>query len=398
MRTVYRAGRYRVQYRADRGVHVVAWWDAERGGDRRRTIGSGDLGSATAQADAWHAEEVRRQNREAKGGPREPHEVSVTEACLNYTEDVCDAKPARERDHCYYEVKVLIQWFGDWRIAECTKQAVARRLREMGEVRRLSFNGQRAYATRLKSALRNEWREGRVSSFPFFESSKQPSKAEHAIPAGDLAKIMDRAYDWPHLFRALVFCLNTAARREAITDFTADQIRWQSNDPELPCDLIDLNPHGRAATAKGRAVLPVTDTLRPWLLAMDRERFVHRHGRPVRTFNTVQRTLKTEGLHSGRLFYGVRHSVARSMRRRNVPMDQISGWLGHAKGGVTEIYATWQPEYATEAREAVEDFVRTVAVKCERADLLRPKGLEWAEKAAEERWKANIAAAKRKSG
>jgi hypothetical protein len=43
-----------------------------------------------------------------------------------------------------------------------------------------------------------------------------------------------------------------------------------------------------------------------------------------------------------------------------------------------------------DAREAVEDFVRTVAAKCERADLLRPKGLEWAEKAADERWKANV--------
>jgi hypothetical protein len=55
-------------------------------------------------------------------------------------------------------------------------------------------------------------------------------------------------------------------------------------------------------------------------------------------------------------------------------MDQISGWLGHAKGGVTEIYATWQPEYASEAREAVEDFVRTVQGQCERADLLSPHG------------------------
>jgi integrase len=142
----------------------------------------------------------------------------------------------------------------------------------------------------------------------------------------------------------------------------------------------------------------VTDTLRPWLVAMDRPHFVHLHGRPIKAFNTVQRTLKHEGLHSGRLFYGVRHSVARAMRRRNVPMDQISGWLGHAKGGVTEIYATWQPEYADEARAAVEDFVRTVQAKCERADLLRPKGLEWAEKAADERWKTNVSKGKMKAG
>jgi integrase len=376
MRTVYRAGRYRVQFRQDRGTYVVAWWDEQRRGDRRRTIGAGDLEAAKSQADAWHSEDVRRANREARGGPREPHEVTVAEATLNYIEDVCDAKPKRERSHCYDDVNVLIEWFGDWRISDCTKQAVARRLRELQAHRQISVNGRQAYATRLKSALRNEWREGRVASFPFFDSTKVQSKGEHAIPAGDLARIMDRALDWPHLFRALVFCLNTAARREAITDFTADQIQWQSRDPELACDLLDLNPDGRETTAKGRAVLPVTDTLRPWLLAMDKPHFVHLHGRPIKTFNTVQRTLKAEGLHSGRLFYGVRHSVARAMRRRNVPMDQISGWLGHAKGGVTEIYATWQPEYATEAREAVEDFVRSVAGQCERADLLSPHGGE----------------------
>ena len=71
------------------------------------------------------------------------------------------------------------------------------------------------------------------------------------------------------LRRYIMILLNTRCRPEAARDllvFQVDRARSQ----------IDLNPKGRVQTSKSRPLIPITETLRPWLAVDGRERLIGR--------------------------------------------------------------------------------------------------------------------------
>jgi hypothetical protein len=132
----------------------------------------------------------------------------------------------------------------------------------------------------------------------------------------------------------------------ATTTETAELLRL-SKQIDLPRGVIDLNLPKRQQTKKYRPSLPVTAT---W------------NGRPIAEIDPAFfRARARAGLPGGEAPYSVRHALGRHMRQLAVPIEQISGWLGHVQpptgSETTLIYSPDGPDYLAEAKRALDDFV-----------------------------------------
>ena len=70
--------------------------------------------------------------------------------------------------------------------------------------------------------------------------------------------------------------------------------------------------------------------------------------------------------------YSIRHGLAREMRKRRVPTEQISLFLGHIPSGsaaTTSIYARYEPGFLADAIEAIESVMAEIRVHLKRARI-----------------------------
>ena len=391
----YRVGRYRVAWREIRGCYYGVWYDQGTGGSRSKSLRTADHAEACRTVDEWHYAETRKENKRPRSGPQHPGDVLIATALENYTEDVVAHKPKRERENAIWELQVLNDKLGDWAVCEAVKGRVTAFLRSLQDERGISYNGAVSYAKRLKAALQNEVDNNRLAWFPAFPTAKQKVRRETVLSPQQLATLFDAAVEWPHFFRACLFMATTGCRLEAAVDFTAAQVRWQDSNTELRRSVLDLNPRGREQTRKRRPVLPVTQTLEPWLRVLQHQaddatadalqrgdrapaspHFVSYQGRRVSGFSTVWRRVKEKALLESSPSYTIRHTVGRALRQRSVPYDQIRGYLGHLDAGETGVYAPWEPEFADAAVDAIDDWLSEVSAHCTRVDLRNPMTLE----------------------
>jgi integrase len=163
----------------------------------------------------------------------------------------------------------------------------------------------------------------------------------------EIARLLDAARS-RHMLIFLLIAANTLARPAAILDLGPAQF-------DEAHDLLDLNPPGRTQNKKYRPIVQVTPTLLPWL-----RREVGPSGRYISYRNKGSRSI----LHMWRLTraqagldkrvtpYSIRHGLAREMRKRRVPTEQISLFLGHLPDGsaaTTSIYAPYEPGFLADA-------------------------------------------------
>ncbi|WP_168220256.1 hypothetical protein [Azospirillum thermophilum] len=74
--------------------------------------------------------------------------------------------------------------------------------------------------------------------------------------------------------------------------------------------------------------------------------------------------------------YSIRHGMAREMRKRRVPTEQISLFLGHLPDGsaaTTSIYAPYEPGFLADALEAIEEVMGEMRKHLKRAQIDRPQ-------------------------
>ena len=123
------------------------------------------------------------------------------------------------------------------------------------------------------------------------------------------------------MFLLMACC--TLARPEAILDLTVFQ-------RDRDAGTIDLNPRGRRQTKKYRPLIPEAATLTPWLDQAEGPHFVAWHGRRLKSIKTAWRKLRDDaGLDARVTPYSIRHTMARELRRRRVPLEQRQAFLGH---------------------------------------------------------------------
>ncbi len=84
---------------------------------------------------------------------------------------------------------------------------------------------------------------------------------------GEVALLLAGAVRVPHLLMFSMISLNTLARPDAALDLGPMQV-------DIKRRLAKLNPDGRKQTKKYRPVVPISDTLLPWLSGCDGPRYV----------------------------------------------------------------------------------------------------------------------------
>ncbi len=222
-----------------------------------------------------------------------------------------------------------------------------------------------------RAAIRRAWKAGEIKSAPFVMEVESAADRRGKDPKGRPLTIveMGRLLDAAQSFHILAFCMlgiNTLSRPDALLGLTRDQCDFEHG-------IIHLNPDGRRQTRKYRPTVPMTQTIRPWLLerphepsrrrtiTLRQDHVIAYNGRPVSSIKTAWRILRIEaGLDDRVNPYSFRHTMARELRARKVAAEEIDIMLGHLPPGnkTSLIYAPYAPDYCQGAVEAIDDYCR----------------------------------------
>lgn len=156
----------------------------------------------------------------------------------------------------------------------------------------------------------------------------------------------------PHVRLFVLLALHTAARATAILDLTWDRVDFERG-------LIYLRDPEQPRTRKGRAIVPVNDTLAAEL-RQAREgavsgSVVELAGRRVASVkHGIASAAGRAGL-KGVSAHVLRHTAAVWMAEAGITMPEIAAFLGHSDSRTTErVYARFSPTYLRRAAKALE--------------------------------------------
>lgn len=393
---VYQRGQYWLDYARGAGGEPVSprfyiyWYDAERGRQRRKSTGTGDVRLACDALDAhWLAthrpdEQDRRTYTVAEAmtdyfvevGSTRISSDSIKARLLLFTRFIEVEAAAARLPSPFLPAHVddrLIARFRQWGVAD---PIIARRKDEDGQWVRDGKRRKRNASTveesviQLKAAIRHAHRSKRVAAMPevTHQTRAQVTPARnHRLSVAAIGELLDYAarggsgrYSTPErlmpLRRYVIAAVATIGRPDAIFDVSVlpGREQWLSGECRL-----DLNPAGRLQTRKFRATLPVGHVFAQWLTATD-DWFVCMPRRvtgvdgseSVRQFGvaSVRKSWDTARAHLGLPEgWGVkllRHSMATILANRGVNPLELRIAMGHeALVGSTARYVIFQPSY-----------------------------------------------------
>jgi len=343
------------------------WYDAGTRQTRRLSLGTANFHEASLALAQWVIESGQ-SNSDTR-----PESVLIDQVLLSYwrehAQKLASAKTAWNG---------LAYWQEFWRgkaVADITP-AEQRRFRAwlaekdigLGGIDRILADGRAALNRAVK------WQE--LTKAPHIFRIQSEADRRSREPMGrpvvpmEIARLMDAAKS-RHMLAYLVIAANTLGRPAAILDLRRAQF-------DATHSRIDLNPPGRPQNKKFRPLLAVTPTLLPWL-QMEREptqRYVTYRRQPLKSIDTAWELLcKEAGLDDRVTPYSIRHGMAREMRKRKVPLEQISAFLGHLpknSDATTSIYAPYDPDYCSEAVAAIESVMGEIRSHLRRANIDQP--------------------------
>ena len=343
------------------------WYEKRTRQTCRVSLGTSDFQEASITLASW----VVTNDRSAKA---RPDQILIEKVLLTYWED--HAKNVAGRRAQWNGLAYWQEFWTGRTVAEITPQE-QRRFRQWLASKGAGLSGVDRILSVGRAALNRavKWQE--LSEAPHIfatltaEDRRSREPKGRPIAAIELARLIDAAKS-RHMLMYLLIASNTLARPGAILDLR----RSQFDEPHL---RLDLNPAGRRQNKKFRPVLPVTPSLLPWLRG-DRApnvRYVSYGGAPIDSITHAWRLLR-EGadLDDKVQPYSIRHGMAREMRKRKVPSEQISLFLGHLPKGsdaTTSIYAPYEPDYCADAVAAIESVMAEVRSHLRRANIDQPE-------------------------
>jgi len=201
----------------------------------------------------------------------------------------------------------------------------------------------------LRMTLTWAKKEGLLTEVPSFSLPPRPAPKTDYLTKEQVRALLSGTVH-PHLYLFIVFACSTGARNRAILDTTWDRVDLERN-------LIDLSVPGEE-NRKGRAIVPINDTLRPALVKAFNERTSEYviEWNSCRVFS-VKKALKRLSRSVDIPFVSphiFRHSAAVWMAESGVPMEEIAQFLGHSDIQVTrKVYARYSPNYLRTAAGAL---------------------------------------------
>jgi integrase len=346
--------------------YCLTWYDESARQTRRESLGTADFQEACLLV-AEHA--VRRDPpRDAR-----PEDVPISTCLLKYWDE--HGKDLISCRHAKRHSRLWTEFWGDKTVAEITLEAQTEFRKFLGEGRLKPSTVDKALQTG-KAALNHANRAGILTHVPRIVLIETEEDRRDREPMGIpitpaiAARFIDKITN-PRLLMFTMILANTLARPQAVYDLRRAQFDHEVN-------TIRLNPPGRRQTKKFRPLLPVTPTLRPWLMSVSDplEYFVAHDGEQMKALRgSWESTVRHAGLPPGYTPYSFRHGLAGAMREYGVPSEQIDYFLGHApRGGAktTYIYAPMKPHYCKQAVAAIEAFMEEVRQATEVIDIDDP--------------------------
>lgn len=178
---------------------------------------------------------------------------------------------------------------------------------------------------------------------------KSERKTRH-LTRGEFDRFFDGVVA-PHAKLYVLIGLFTCARPGAILEMTWDRVDFMRGQ-------MDLNPAGRAQTAKRRPVVPIGNKLMQCLQEAYAARtsvfVVERAGKKVGNIKKAfQAASERSGVHATP--YTLRHTGAVWAAEAGVPMSELAQMLGHDDDRTTQQhYARYSPGYLKRVADAIE--------------------------------------------
>lgn len=154
----------------------------------------------------------------------------------------------------------------------------------------------------------------------------------------------------PRIYRFIALALATASRKAALLQIQRQQVDMEKG-------IIYLNPAGRAQTNKRRAIVPISDDLRPILAQMlnqipdEPDAYLLDHAGANRTAFATARVKAKLG--ADVTPHTLRHTWATWAAQAGVPMFDIAGVLGDNLKTVIDTYAHHSPDHLRTAVNSV---------------------------------------------
>jgi integrase len=343
------------------------WYDRSSRQTRRASLGTANFHEASLLLANWVVE-----NGKGETDVR-PDKVLIESVLLTYWHE-----HARQLPSASTAWNGLSYWQEYWHgktVAEITPHE-QRRFRKWLGAKNMENGGIDRVLSDGRAALNRavKWEEliraPHIFQLQTAEEKRSRQPMGRPIVPMEIARLLDAAKS-RHMLAYLVIASNTLARPGAVLDLRVAQF----DDPH---QRIDLNPPKRRQNKKFRPILAVTPTLLPWLRAItdSSQRYVSYGRRPIKSISHAWDLLRIQaGLDERVTPYSIRHGLAREMRKRKVPKEQISIFLGHLpkdSDATTSIYAPYEPDYCTDAVAAIESVMLEVRKHLKRANIDQP--------------------------
>jgi integrase len=340
-------GEFWLSQRPGRPHYYITWFDRHSGQTRRKTTGTGDLAEAERRL-AEHFQLSERLDLER------PSDVPLMTILDRYYHEHASKLPSKASTQ--YAIALLRQHCGEMTVADFRKKEQQR----FADAMRQKGNSE-GYISRTlsvaRAALRRAYDNEEIAAIPPFIKLARGDPRDRVLSLTESAALFNAA-NGDAQFLYLLLAFGTCARPSAILDLTKEQIDFDRS-------LIRLNPPKRRQTKKWRPVIPMVETLRPWLAAAPAGPIIrHRRGRYTKWgWDAIfKRIVKRAGL-ADVSPYVIRHTIATEMAQRGVPQLEIEMFMGHnlASKNITGHYIHVRPEFLKSAVKALGEYFEALA-------------------------------------
>jgi integrase len=189
-----------------------------------------------------------------------------------------------------------------------------------------------------------------IAFAPQIELPPVPAPRDRYLTRAEVGRLLSAARD-PHIHLAMLLLLTTAGRIGAVLELT-----WSRVDLDRRMIRLATNDIG---PKKGRATVPVNDTLLQALLVAQRAALspyvVEYAGRRVTSIKTgFSAAVKRAGIEHCTI-HDLRRTAGRFMVEAGVPIEEVAQYLGHSNPNVTRTtYAQFSPDHLRRASRALE--------------------------------------------
>jgi integrase len=341
------------EYRIGRlnGRFVVTWW-GDDGKRRRYRLAS----QSRTEAEGEALDFIRAQRAKTAGS-------TCDELWQLYREE---KKGRRVAEAMGFEWRVMKPFFGHLRPDQVTVELCR------------SYTGARRKMGKRDGTIWTElghlrtvflWAASRklIAYAPPVERPQKPAPKDRWLTEKEIVRLLSVETEH-HIKLAILLMLGTAARITAILELTWDRVNFETGHINLRTT--------EAGPRKGRAVVPMNDTLRAALSVAEANATT---GHVIEWAGNSVRSIKT-GFNNAAIAAGfsetrangtikatisphtLRHTAAVHMAAAGRPMSKISQYLGHSSTAVTErVYARYAPEHLREESEVL-DFAKRARV------------------------------------